>query len=880
MSYGMRAVTMLVLGLVLFAPGPARAAEPLSLENATFALAVAPETGAIVSLVVKETGIDLIGEKRLAMNFRILLPLPDYAAHYLDGMQQKVAVGKEGETIRVSASGMRSDRGEFPLDLAYTIALDGDTLRFRAKLTNGTPYPVSEFWFPRLGGWTDFGGDRGALLAMPGYTGCANSASIFRGFPGGRGLGAEAAEFNTSYPGGSVMPWWDLYDAKTDLGLYMGYHDETMRLSTWHAYLYPNTSGTWGDAWMTADQAKGEPVGLVFSHVRYPYIKDGETFESGEFVVRLHRGDWHEGSLNYRKWFMEHFPFDKSKSWLRKQSAWFTSILYQPEDKVIADFKTYGDWCRQAQELAGIDTFECIGWHSGGIERNYPEYSPEARLGGAEGWRAMLADVNARGGKCLAFANYNVMDQNTDWYKRELAQYTHQDGYGKTPNWMAWGESTLTARLALNVRRHVLASAVPGFDKVLEDRFVQVAKDGAAGLQLDKVCAGSALDFNPLNTLKPDVALCEGLVQSMKSLLEKCRAVNPDFCMASEAGQDRLIPFVDVFYRNAAGFDIAPLRYVFPEWTACQHVAAPYDFNGVNGAVATGAVICVEPGSYQDTLANPQYAALAAYIKEIGRIRAELADTVFLGNYYDNVGARVYDAKLDPAGGPPTYSQQTSLVYRVHGNRETGRRAIVVANPTNTPRTYFWEFLTTPVEQVKVYEPFQPTRVVGRAEPLTIPAERVQILVAEGDATYPTSLAFRMRCGDAGAETVVAREGYHARVVQAFTSAWGPKWVPPVYHCRADEKEIAIDLTVPKGAKGTLRLYVIDPDTFFGGRREEIFVNGASLGIVENFLEGRWLERPMTEKDTADGKVALRIKNLVPPGNAVVSFIEWVDAAS
>ena len=283
------------------------------------------------------------------------------------------------------------------------------------------------------------------------------------------------------------------------------------------------------------DEAAGKPVGLIFSHVRYPYIHSGETLESGEFIIRAHQGDWHTGSIFYREWFMTHFPFDKSDSWLRKKSAWFTSIIYQPEDKVVADYETYDRWTKDAQKY-GIDCFELIGWDKGGLERDYPVYQPEEKLGGRDGFRKLLKSIDSDGGKCLVFNNYNILDQNTEWYKNELYQFKQQDGFGQQNIWMGWGESTLMARKQLSVRYHVRSSVTPEFEKILSDQFLDLVRDGAHGFQMDKVCVGGALDFNPLNTMKPDVALFEGLVQAIHRLYEECRAVNPDFRMASEFG--------------------------------------------------------------------------------------------------------------------------------------------------------------------------------------------------------------------------------------------------------------------------------------------------------------------------------------------------------
>ncbi len=94
---------------------------------------------------------------------------------------------------------MTSDKGSFPVDLKYTISLQDDRVSFKARLTNHFQKPVAEFWFPRLGGWTQFGNNREARLATPNYNrNSRHEISLFRNYPGGRGLGAEAAEWAQS----------------------------------------------------------------------------------------------------------------------------------------------------------------------------------------------------------------------------------------------------------------------------------------------------------------------------------------------------------------------------------------------------------------------------------------------------------------------------------------------------------------------------------------------------------------------------------------------------------------------------------------------------------------------------------------------------------
>ncbi len=714
----------------------------MKIDNAFFSVEIEETNGAIRSLVVKNPDCELLGESRLNANFRLCLPLEDYECNYIDGMKQKPEFVKHSsDSVTVRFSGMTAEKGDHPVDLEYAITLAGDEIRFRAKLTNHDSRPISEFWFPRLGGWTCFGEGRDAKVTAPGYM-CTNSNhALFKNFPGAQYLGSEAAEWWTDYPN-MTMPWTDLYDADADRGLYLGYHDTTFRCSSWHYYLYPRDTSRPSDSWLKPEEACGVPVGLVFSHIRYPFIQNGETFDTGEFILRVHKGDWHHGSDFYRAWFMKHFPFDKSKSWLRKKSAWFSSIIYQPEDRVVTDYPGFDQWCRDAEKY-GIDTFELIGWDKGGLERDYPDYTPEPKFGGREGLRKLLKSIDDRGGKCLVFVNYNVLDENTECYKRELRRYTHQEPHGSTANWMSWGESTLLARKGY-ARRHLLSSVVSEMEKILEDHFLELVKDGAHGLQIDKVCVNIRLDFNPLNTHKPDTALCQGLVDAIERLLGKCQEINPDFRIAAEAGQDRLLPYIDVFYRCSQGVDISPLRYVFPEWTSCQHISGPYDFRGVNNAVLTGSVLCVEPFSYQGSLSHPLYHTMGKYIQEIERIRHELADILFLGIYHDTLGASITPVHLGDAmkkvaqkradfdmlgAGVADDSNADALVYRVHGHRETGRRALLVANQGGQDIEYHWNFLHKEVAHAVLYEPFASIRKVSCGKPLRIKGESLQILV-------------------------------------------------------------------------------------------------------------------------------------------------------
>jgi hypothetical protein len=139
------------------------------------------------------------------------------------------------------------------------------------------------------------------------------------------------------------------------------------------------------------------------------------------------------------------------------------------------------------------------------------------------------------------------------------------------------------------------------------------------------------------------------------------------------------------------------------------------------------------------------------------------------------------------------------------------------------------------------------------------------------------SVQLLMLCGRPQKEIIYAAPGFAAKAVSGY--AWDG-WGMPVYHCRADNRELRLELSVPKGAKGTLRLHVIDPDNFEGGRKEEVIVAGKSLGTVERFQEGRWLERVVNSEESAAGQISVQARNLRQGSNAVISIIEWIGEKS
>ncbi len=149
-----------------------------------------------------------------------------------------------------------------------------------------------------------------------------------------------------------------------------------------------------------------------------------------------------------------------------------------------------------------------------------------------------------------------------------------------------------------------LSPAHPEVRKLLVDQFVRLLEDGADGFQLDKTNGLAALDFNPLLPTSPDRSLTAELLATFGEILQKGRAIKPDFALASEIWWDRAFPFVDVSYVRMNDIDMnSPvLRYTFPEWTSTIFAESPGDVNVMNNGMRYGLVWAMAPRHYNDSL--------------------------------------------------------------------------------------------------------------------------------------------------------------------------------------------------------------------------------------------------------------------------------------
>ncbi len=425
--------TFLEMSAGLFAayPGTASNAQPDSananpsggspgtIETPVCTLRLEPKTGNLVGIRWKEPETEIIQEPRLGENFRLLLPRPQYEANYFLSSEQQVSrIEERSDGVTCHYDSLRNVREVVNAKVRYNIRAVDRRLEFSIEVENSSDLPLAEVYYAIVGGLRGLGNRLDTDSLVPGLaegTPYGNLApAIFNNFHGYElGLGTRYDATGFTYPGAMQMGWTEFYNRKTGLGLYYANHDPVSRLSALQMELRPFTKGAVeGDNWPDlAELPASEPLGLTMGWLFFPYTKQG-TFHSGPMALQLHRGEWHDGCDLYRQWFDQHFDVRRPPNWLRKEMAWQSVIISNPEDVVLYRFKDLPKLAADAKKY-GVSTFEIIGWNVGGIDRGYPQYTPDPRLGTAEEFRDAFREIKKQGVHPLAFANIQVADTAT-----------------------------------------------------------------------------------------------------------------------------------------------------------------------------------------------------------------------------------------------------------------------------------------------------------------------------------------------------------------------------------------------------------------------------------------------------------------------------------
>jgi hypothetical protein len=677
--------------------------------------------GNLVGLHWKNPDEEIIKESRLGENFRILLPLPDYEANYFLSTNQKVRFEKIENGIICHYDKLINKRETLNVKVDYKIESKNGQLSFSITVNNASDQPLAEVYYGIIGGQKGLRNRSDTRTLVPGGT-VNNDAEMFTRFTGGGygggNLGINYSASAITYPSWSMsMSWMEVFNTKENIGMYYAQQDTVIRKAALYYELRPSEKGNViGDNWPTdKDVPAGTPIGLTMGWMNMPYTTK-DIFSSAPVVLQLHQGDWHEGSHIYRQWFDKYYKVNRQPTWLRNEMALQSIIMLNSEDAINYKFNDLPKLAADAKKY-GVTTFEILGWDKGGIDRGYPEYEPDKRLGTKDDFKNALDSIKKIGVHPLIFANIQWMDTDIPLYYDKLKKYETKGRWADDLMLSGYGEGTISARIGIT--RHNMTQITPSYpevNKLLMNYYLDLVRLGADGFQFDKTTSID-FDFNPLLKLGPDRAMPQAVFDMLGQVLNEGRKIDPQLAIASELIWDRAFQYVDVSYLRMNDIDMHPvLKYTFPEWTSTIFAESPFDFNIMNNGMRYGFVWAMAPRHYSASMDESVTQPLSKYVVELIRIRKKYSNILFTGRFIDTIGATV------KCGVNSRFSVFEPI-------NDTSKKAVVVVNFDNEEDEMEVNIDNAKNGKAELCIPFQSDRVVKLPAKIKVPPKTCAVLV-------------------------------------------------------------------------------------------------------------------------------------------------------
>jgi hypothetical protein len=521
--------------------------------------------GRLVSLVA--AGFEYIRAPRPGV-WRLFLSQPeDVEIPVLPEDQDAPEISASASEIVLTYPRLRCHLGELRIRLTVRAYIVDGELHWSVSVANEEDILVSEAWCPLIGGMADLAVPEkqwmlwpfGAGMRPANPKGWLASAST-------RYHGPDEKELIQAlhYPSPASMGWFDYHSEER--GLFVGVFDTTFRNATLVGML-----------------EQGE---MAFGIVKYPLIRQGQSWESPDMVTVPHAGNWRWGAKRYRQWADSWWQAPEIPEWLKTWVGWQRTIMQHQYGEVLWTYDQLAELTANAK-AASLDTLHLLGWWKGGMDRAYPHYDYDERMGGAEAWRAGIKHAREEGVRVIPYMNGRLMDVLMPFFQERGKHLTAKTILGTEyiESYPFWGRGTLIKTLATKQVQHAIPC--PSLDEwwdVVEGVVRQVADDGADGLLIDQIGGlYQMLCFDESHPHdRPDEAFGTASASKLRRLADRIRADYPEFMLVTEWLADMSSQHFGFVHGCGPGFTPggsafpAAFRYTFPE-IVCTNRNGGYD---------------------------------------------------------------------------------------------------------------------------------------------------------------------------------------------------------------------------------------------------------------------------------------------------------------
>ncbi len=630
--------------------------QTISIEAGPGRVSIDPETGCLTALDVPPNERRLVDGHRGQGLLRVAVPLDDFPAHSLDvGLHGRPTLVQRPGGITLTYSGMTS--GHADLDIETRIDLDSTDagLVLRARVQNRSEVVIPQVAFPQLLGLD--GGDPGPdpFRGRP-----SRHGEIAQRFgPGTDGAPADDADVPTlrlQLPGRRmqlsrelVMRPDDLTHSELPLQSYFWYGSLDFNMK-WLDYgdadggvtLYSRNPEYRTQGLVVERRSRGENR-YDLRWVHYPFIAPGESWDSGDYVLLAHRGDWYEGAKAYQSFTSHAYPYQaptRIREALAVRSVW-PAVRSNPPTFTFPELTEY------AREIAdpALGVAELVFWHWW-RKNGYP-FIDDERLGSSADLDRALADCRQLGVPVSMFVSHHIL-RDTD---ETDPAWLHRNAGGQVigSNW-TYGPGFLPRFPSLFYGSHALlqgSALSTDWCQTGLAEYQRLLARGADGICFDQFYAWREPNFSP-DANGPADGEGDALLSFGRQARAMIRHARPEGSFSGEWVSDLKVPVLDYTWdwRNAFEMpDVAPFRYVFPQFRLNANVGE-HPRGAVLGFME-GALLNLMPGDMRSDRLS-EHPELVALLRRLNALRRRFLTYFVEGQfrYLEGLTVRGCEARL------------------------------------------------------------------------------------------------------------------------------------------------------------------------------------------------------------------------------------------
>lgn len=502
-------------------------------------------TAALTAIDLETPSTSFVGTPSGSGLLRIAAPLEHYPSHFIEtSARAKPEVTHRNGGVLLSYNELVSDEGRFPVQIEIEARSADDGLVLRARVHNGWDHPLPQVVFPQILDLDAVAGIDETRLQMG--RGCLKPFHELHMEPDDAWWLDRRLQRYLPYGGIPFnMKWLDYGDTDKGLTLYSR-----------------NTRHTAQGVMVQRVSREVERLHLRWLH--FPFIAPGETWDSGEYVLFPHAGDWYAGAQPYRDFAARHYPYrapQRIREALAVRSLW-PAPRNAPPNFPITTLPEY------AEEIADpeLGITELILWHWW-LKNGYPIFL-DPRLGTEGEFRDAVKQCNDMGVPVVFFVSHHLVrdtdETDPEWLHLNAAMQTEQG------NW-TYGRDFLPLFQVPFMGTHAMlrGSALSrGWREEGWRNYAEILDRGASGICFDVFGAWKGPNFNPAVDGPPDEE-GEKLLEFAERAREMIHGANPDGTFSGEHVADVNVPVLDYTWEWKNGYELAdagPFRYVFPQY--------------------------------------------------------------------------------------------------------------------------------------------------------------------------------------------------------------------------------------------------------------------------------------------------------------------------